>query len=413
MRRWGVALLTCVLAAAVSGCTDQKPPPPSPVFPVAVALTSTEQLSQTGITIGVLAPPMAGPGQEYRDTINGAKVAAFRFQLGGLNVTIKTVAEDGTPEGATTAMQTLIGYQPTGIIVASTGAHLAEALTTASKAGIATLLPYDYAAPLTAPAYRTGPNTAAIATAISATITKAGINHPTVITEPGYTVNTEWPTSIAYQGDPVAAAQSVADAVTAGQTDGVIIEASANTQALIVTRIQSLMGSRQLPIVLTPQAVTPTFAAGVANTAALQGVLMAVGQNTSDATGLQANSQGENTTAFLQAVRMASDNPKVTNIFGDGPFAAASTKADVASHDAVIAIVRAAEKAGTTNPAFVTAAFAGLTLDATAGLVGAPLNFATPSALSADALVTLYASPQPTGTRPSATTNTITWLALG
>ena len=416
-RRWSAIVLTAVLLAGLSACTTKDVPPPSasPAYPASVALPSTPQIQFSGLAIGVLTAPLAGPGAEYRQVANGAQIAAFRFGLDGLKITFQIAADDGTSEGALAAMQTLLDAKVAGVIVAGAGDHLNDALSAAAAAGMPVLLPYDYSIRAAAPIYRTGPSAAALATGLKNAVTSSDVSHPLVITQSGYAATTGWGQALAYTDDPVATAQAAVQAVNDGQADTVVIEAAADVQSAIVNQIQSLEGNKQLPIVLTPQALTPAFSANLGEVADLRGVLMTVGQNTGDAVALQQDAQGQRTSAFLQSVRMAADNPGVKNIFGDGPIAPVAYCADTASHDAVVVLVRAAEKVAAGSAPNMAAALIGLSLSDTDGLVGGPLDFTQPDALGANQIVTLFASSQTPGLRPALPENTtepLTWVAI-
>ena len=403
---------------AVAGCSAPVTPA-SPAIPASVALASSKQIQTSSVTIGLLVGPLDGEGSEYRQVANGAEVAGFRFGLGGLTVNFKTVSEDGTADSAKKAMQTLIEAGVTGVIVADAGPHLADALDAASTAGIATLLPYDYANQVSAPIYRTGPSAETLAAGLKTALANAHVSRPVVVSQNGYEitgVTDDVNESLTYVGDPVTTASAVTLAISNTQADAVIIEAPAVVQADIVTHIQALLGDKQLPIILTPQALTPAFAAGLGPVADLRGVLITVGRNTDDMVALQTGPQGDNMSAFLQAVRMAADSPTARNIFGDDSFASAAAYADTASHDAVVCLVRAAEQVAAGSAATVSAALGGLSLDINEGLAGGLLKFSSTETLAANQVITLYGSSQNPGLRPQPTDNTVTrlsWVGLG
>ena len=64
----------------------------------------------------------------------------------------------------------------------------------------------------------------------------------------------------------------------------------------------------------------------------------------------------------------------------------------MSSHDAVVALVRAAAVAGSADPAKVWEAIPGLRLGTADGLAGPPLDFASTVAVPDDAVVTLAAT---------------------
>jgi len=404
---------TILAGMLLCGCTAKPASTASvtPVFPAAVTLTSSAGLQATGITIGVLTGPFDGEGSDYREMASGACVAAFRFGLGGLTVTLTTVADDGTLAGTASSMQTLIDAGVAGVVVADAGPHLQDAISEAVAANIPTLLPYDYSVPATAPAYHTGPDASMVGGALKAAAAAAGMA-PIAVVQPGYETVAAWTQTTQWDGDAGSTAQAVVQAVSDGQADEVVIEAPAITQAALVSQLQVQLGNQQLPIILTPQALTPTFNDGLTQTGAAPVALMTIGQNTSDAVALQPDTNGDAMSAYLQSVRMAADSPTTTNVFGDNSFASASGGADTASHDAVVTLVRAAEKAGSTNPSAIASALAALSLTQSDGLAGNPLNFNSKTPLDPNAVVTLFASSQNAGLRPAGSDTALTWVPM-
>jgi hypothetical protein len=104
--------------------------------------------------------------------------------------------------------------------------------------------------------------------------------------------------------------------------------------------------------------------------------------------------------AFLAALRLAAADPDCRNVYNDDSCLATGLAADTASHDAVVALVRAAERAATTESGAVLTALRELQLAPTDGLAGAPLDFTKTDALQAEHVVPLYASTDNPGLRP-------------
>ena len=115
---------------------------------------------------------------------------------------------------------------------------------------------------------------------------------------------------------------------------------------------------------------------------------------------LQQDAQGRGMSAFLSALRLASGDTQIKNLTGDAPLSTDAWAADAASHDAVVALVRAAALAGNGDPAKVATALRSVSLGAGEGLAGSTLDFSTPEALTSKALP-VYASDQDLGLRPA------------
>jgi hypothetical protein len=106
--------------------------------------------------------------------------------------------------------------------------------------------------------------------------------------------------------------------------------------------------------------------------------------------------------AFLSAVRLAAGDTRVLNLVGDASFAADAWAADPRSHDAVVALTRAAALARSNEPGKVGAALKTMSFGPGEGLAGPALDFSQPAALTAPA-VPAYASAQDLGLRPADT----------
>ena len=104
--------------------------------------------------------------------------------------------------------------------------------------------------------------------------------------------------------------------------------------------------------------------------------------------------------AYFAALRLAAGDDEVTDLFGDGAFVDAAGEADIASHDAVIAVAAAAAAAGSLEPADVLGSLDGLTVSAGDGLAGPDLDFSDSDTLAGSAVVPLLATVQDPGVRP-------------
>lgn len=407
---WVGLAVGLTVAFVLTGCGGPTQTPTSPVpsssasssasaalTPVPVPLSLSGPVVGQTIRLGLLVGPKAGEGSDYRDVAEGVRVAAYRFAMTGANVQIEVALDDGTVDGAAAALTSLAGRGVIGIIVASSGQHLRQAVA-ATPVGPAVLLPYDDAPADTTGVWSTGPTRAAVGAALTEALRQAGVSRPYLVTAPGQTG-----LGLSTAGSATLAADSagqVFDALNSGAADSVIIDASGLAQAQLTAQIQQRLGSRQVPILLTPAALTPPFGGTLLRVGPPPSSLISVGPDTSDITALTTGSAGAHLSAFLTAVRLAGADPSCRNVFGDAAFTEASQTADVASHDATVALIRAAERAGTTAALAVKQTLAGLDLTGDDGLAGPALNFDTAAALGAAAVVPLHASSQDPGLRP-------------
>lgn len=411
--RPGRALVTfCVffLVITISGCTEPTTPAPTPnpLPPVSVALTVSGLAAHEAIRIGVITGPKQGEGSEYRDVAEGARVGAYRFVMGGADVDIAVALDNGTVDGMAAALTQLDNQHVAGIIVASAGPHVEQALAQ-TPVDPPVLLPYDDTDTPAPGAWTTGPTLSMINASITTALANLNATKPYVVTEANHSGLS---VAVALTSPfSSTAAQDVVDAVESGTADSLVIDASAVSQAQLAASVQQGIGGRQIPIVLTPEALTPPFAQTLIGLGPPSSTLVTVGPNTSDPAALSSDSTGAHMSAFFTALRLAANDSACLNIYGDAPFFSASSTADVASHDAVIALVRAVERAGSTTGSAVKAALGNLQVQPVDGLAGPTLDFHTPQALSPQTVQPLYASTQNPGLRPQASA-TLVWFPM-
>ena len=131
--------------------------------------------------------------------------------------------------------------------------------------------------------------------------------------------------------------------------DSVVVSGAPALQAAVVAAFQG--SGVDVPLLLTPQAVSPAFPPALADAGgSLAAPLLTVGLDDGDATALEATDAGRALAAYFSALQLAADEPATKDLFGDRPFAEVAAGADVSSHDAVVAVVRAAAVARSTEP---------------------------------------------------------------
>ena len=147
--------------------------------------------------------------------------------------------------------------------------------------------------------------------------------------------------------------------------------------------------------------MSPTFPAALTKAGgSLADPLLSVGLDDGDAAALEATDAGRAMAAYFSGLQLAAGDPATKDLQGDRPFAEVAPTADVSSHDAVVALVRAAVVAKSTDPAKVGEALPGLRLGTADGLAGPPLDFASTEAVADDAVVALASTPVSPGVRP-------------
>jgi len=180
--------------------------------------------------------------------------------------------------------------------------------------------------------------------------------------------------------------------------DSVVVWGGAETDARVAQALEAALPST--PIVLSPDATGGAFDVAYGASGLVAPSLYTVGTDTSDPAALAAGGSGDSAAAFFSAVRLAAGSEDATSLSG-GPLSEVADYVDIASHDAVVAIVDAVSKAGSADPDAVGDALAGLRIDGADGLAGPALDFTSSDALADDAVVPLQATAQDPGLRPA------------
>ncbi|GHJ61155.1 hypothetical protein NOK12_36730 [Nocardioides sp. OK12] len=403
---------TALLLGACSGGGDEPGPGSAEAtgsaagsagVPASVALPTADGVGdgdplRVGVLLTLRSEP--GQGQDVVAAAEGATVAAYRLRLGGGDVELEVVDDGGTAAGAEAAVEQLVASDVAGIVAATRGDHLDEALEAATSAGTAVLLPYERGADLPVGAFATGPDAASVDRVLLEVMQADGLSRPFVLTADDVELDVGSADAAGVGADLDATVERVAEAYDAGRVDSVLVAAAASTQARVVAALQG--AAPAAPVVLSPEALSPAFAAGLAEASGTTaGAYLTAGTDAGDATTLSQGARAEGVSAFFAALRLAAGDPGITDLFGDAAFAQVAADADTASHDAVVALAAAAQAAGSVEPGDVLSALSGLQVGPDDGLAGPALDFGSDRALPPASVVALRATGQDPGVRPA------------
>ncbi|MDR0284866.1 MAG: ABC transporter substrate-binding protein [Propionibacteriaceae bacterium] len=411
--RTALVLLGLTVVTGLTGCTHPDPgptPAPAPAYPQSVALAVSAGMPQP-VRIGLVVPPVEGEGSPYRLMTEGAGIAVYRFALSGAHVELVTVLDDGTADGAANAMRSLVSEGVAGVVMASTGGHTSTALTVAAAAGVPVVMTYGQPPTPVDGVWSLAPTRSQVTAALRTTLRDAGASRPALVSTGENPLDVPAVTRFS-PDDPAGVAAAVLTQVEALFVDSVIIDAPADTQARLVSALQTGLADRQIPILLTPEALTPVFAQTLASTGTVASGLTTVGVDTGDLASLGRGGRADAAAGFFAALRLAANDPACRNIYHDDTCAAGTAYADITSHDAVVVLVRAAEHAASTDPSAVRTALGTLQLTAADGLAGPPLDFTAPTLVANDTVVALYSTTTNPGVRPpTSDTPCLYWFA--
>ena len=282
----GALLLPLGLAACTGSETDDDVEDTT-ARPASVALGATAASGEAAAeplsaTLGVVVTLRSrrGEGSDQRFGAAGAQLAAYRMSLGEAEVDLEVVDDDGTTAGARDAVASLVEAGVAGIVVASQGEHLSEALADAADAGVPVLLPYDRRDTLPDGVWQTGPSASAVDAALLEALRADGHESPYVVTADGLEVDGVGSADGATYR-PGRAGQVVRralDALDTGSADAVVVAGSASTQADLVARFAGVGADTAVPLYLSPEALSPAFPRALVDEAdALVGGLVSVG----------------------------------------------------------------------------------------------------------------------------------------
>lgn len=411
-RRCALGLVAITTLVGAGGCGNDQGHSSTVAAATPIALHVTG--APSGLRIGVIVSLTSGPGQgaDWHRAAEGAEVAAYRYSLGHTTVTLEPVNDKGTAAGARAAVAQLVGDHVAGIVVATDGSHVRAAVTAAKKAGVAALLPYSPDLTLPATAWATGPTADQLSAALDDQLTALGASQPLVVDAGGGTPTGLTGTTVSFHpgGDMAALITKINHGLHSTHADAIVITGDAATQAAVVSALQG-HGIKQ-PLIVGPPAPGPDFGTDLTRAGgSVNGALGSVGLPDPDATALTRGAGGAAASAFLAALRAAADDPHVTDFFDDQSFGTVADAADERSHDAVVALVTAAVRAKSTDPAAVLATLQHLTVTASDGLAGPTLDFSQRDALPDTAVHPLESTTQSTDLRPTSDQARLYWYS--
>lgn len=374
VRRAAVAALT-VAALAGAACSNNNDkdktsaPKPADTTAVsgepAVALKTSVSDAKVGLIIS-----SGGPGADVKDLASGAYVAAFRLNgAKGDTDKVRLVVEDdnGTPEGATNAVKALVDQGVVGIVYASTGEQLLAGAATAAESGVAVVYPYaddPRVVEQGATSYVAAPTIKQVAKELAEHVSSAGVGKVALIRQAGAYGDAGKAAlelaGMSFVSDtPVSGPDGIPGAaIAAAKPDAVMIWTDA---ALGLATADSLsQAGYDGAMLFGDRVAVPSFGKGLAASLAPpvgDGALSVGSWANPDLPTAAAD-------AFFLAKERAVSTGAVTADLG---------VADFRSHDAVLALVKAAE--GGATRASVADAIKSISTDDVSGTVGAPADF--------------------------------------
>lgn len=399
------AIATGLLAACSSGKEPTTRRTSTVQTPRPVMLSVPD--APKALTIGLIATlgSSEGEGSQWTPGIGGARVAASRLAGGGTTVNLVAVDDKGTRAGAQAAVRTLVAKGAGGIVCASSGTHLASAVDAARHSRIPMLIIHPGQPGLAGDGvWLTGGTTSRQGETLVKALATRSLSH-TVLLDAGGTLPDGVHQAGRFRIGGSPNAKSIATALApltkrkTGKPDSILIAGTTESLARGLSAVQG--AGLGLPVFLAGDASAPTFAAALSKAGgSTAGDLTCAGPDTGDDVAMRSDGNGQAMTAYLSALRTAAGDTSLQDFFDKKAFSTIAPAADVASHDAVIALVNAAGRAGGTDASAIRGAMTRLELDHGDGLAGPALNLTRPDAMASGSLVALAASTDNLGLRP-------------
>lgn len=377
---WALSLLALALVITfiINAINKHEDTQKDNAVAVSVPLELTTSSSIDGLKIGLIITigDTSAEGSQWNKAAAGAQVAIERFNRSGRNITLITHDDQGTAEGTANAVKALKNQEVSGIIIASSGPHLAEGITAAQEADIPVILPYQES---TGDAWSLAPATTQI-TEHATKYTKHSARTYLIQQEGRSTPYTAHETHTYTPGtDPHEFLAPIAEYVKRDEhknnTYSLIIDADAYVLSTLTRAIQE--NGIHANILLSYDATSPALSVALTNNGPSTGPALnatTIGHNIDDAVALQPDPAGRSMSAYLQMINvMNAENIPAT--YGDQPFTELANSADARTHDSVIAIVKAAEQAKSKKPTDITAALKTLELTPSDGITAPSYNF--------------------------------------
>jgi ABC-type branched-subunit amino acid transport system substrate-binding protein len=402
-RGLGAALLAG--SVLLSACSSARSDETEAVRPAKVQLEAGDLPDAVHVGVMVTLNSAPGEGAEWVHSAAGAQVAAYQFHMGGQQVVLDVVDDKGTARGASAAVEKLVADGVSGIAVATSGSHLRGAFDLAEKKGVALLLPYATDdADLPGNAWLTGPSAAQLGAAVQGFLAEEDLRSPFVVTTKGAGlsgIDAAEELAVGPTVEPASVVRAVRRALERPvPVDVVVLDVPAQTQGRLVRALQG--ASLDVPLVLGREAVSPAFGDSLDEAGgSLAAQLTTVGVDAGDVSSMGAGAAADQAASFFSALRIATDDPNATDLFGQGRFSSQAGSADIASHDAVVAIVAAVAEADSTSRADVLAALDGLRVDGADGLAGPDLDFGDHTAVADADVRPMHSTSQNPGVRPA------------
>lgn len=366
-------ILGLVLVAIFKTNAQQKDYAVAVTVPVELTAGGTVKGSTVGLLVTV--GNENAEGSEWSKAAAGAQVAVERFNRTGSNITLLTEDDRGTASGAVEAVRSMAEKNVSGIVVATRGEHLKEAIFLAQQLNIPLIFPYD--SPAAEGTWSFQPSSQDLTSLMA--VQCAGKRLIRIDQEGfagGVNFAADQVISLAATADIEKLAQDVAKQVADSKIPlAVVVNADPYLQAKIAQSFQDSGINAEL--ILGPGATSPAFSVSYLSGERPRSAInaLSLGYNSGDNVALQTDGKGRAMSAYLQMVKILGNSSKTPDFLRDQPFSDLATDADSRSHDAMVALVRAMERSPSLQAKDVKSTLQGLKLAPADGITLGSVDF--------------------------------------
>lgn len=383
--------------------------------PVPVEVEGAGDSLTVGVIYSLTDDPNQGSGWSL--SAQGAQVAAYRLNQGGLKTSLVVENDYGTEQGGREAVKALSAKDVAGIVVASSGSHCVAIAQQAQEENIPVIFLYEDITDMPG-VWSFAPQESDVLDEIEKALEQSGLKHPLVISDNSVSVpqgmdSVVWDSFHVDMPADDSTRQTISERIARareGKTyDSFVVAGNPLFQAFVVTSLEE--AGLSFPVFLTQQSANPLFAQKLNTMGTLSGDFRSIGVPDADVLSLTSDMTGNAASSFLAALRALEADPSATTLDSAVPFSQFASYADTLSHDAVLVFAHACGKAKSCEASKVSDALASLSLSQKDGVIFSQLDFSDPHPYPDGVFVPVYATNQDMGLRNGESLARLYWYS--
>lgn len=327
-----------------------------------------------GVVVSYTEDPSEGRGWDLAG--EGAQVAAWRLEQGGKKVNLPVASDQGSEDGSVKAIEELKAQGATAIVALTSGAHTDTLAQAAFDADLPIVFPYQVPkAEAPAGAWYAMPSEQGLKELISDRIAALGCESPIIFkgTQPQFDGIKGTEITIGAEGVEKSVEELVKHLGEKTTENCIILDTDPVQSAQIIQGLHGL--NITVATIGGPALVNPLFTQTLGDNAEVLNNVYAVGTPSAMGISMTPGSHGARAAVFERAVAIMSQDPELASVTGDDFFQNRADFADTASHDALLAIVKAIAIAGSSDASDISEAMGSVSLEPNDGFASEHVAF--------------------------------------